>query len=370
LNDQESLEKLKELTTVEREGKKIDFDYLIEDPRKPVIRVQGINPSEKEGKIRIEFNGKPIGASASSTYEFIVPQKEELRLLKTTEVIENKTITFIFNKELDKQQNLDGLISVTGTTKVPTYKIKSNALTVFYEQSSEVQTVTLKKGIKAEDGKKLNALAEHILGKTKINPKVENVGIGHIIPTDNEVVFPFEAVGLKKVRLQIFKVHSQNLQQFYQRNTLASNYQLEYVGEVVHNEVIDLTSLTDSYDPYEMNRYHFNLKNFIETDASAAYEVRLGFLPEDVVMDCEALLDFPEKEIHFNNSYYGIYGYYPEFDYQDRENPCKPAYYNEDNYARKMVLNSSIGIIAKKTNKGDVIVFANDINTTQPISGA
>ena len=370
LNDSESLEELSKLTTVTREGKELDFSYIIENPLKPVIRIENIKPSSTEEKIRIDFRAKKIGASANTSYDFVVPQQAELELLQTRESVANKTVTFLFNKSLDTKQNLDGFITVTGSERSPEYKIKANALTIFYELSTETQTVKLKSGIKAEDGKQLAIETEHILGKTKINPELKNVGIGHIIPSNKNVVFPFEAVGLKQVRLEVFKVHSKNLQQFYQRNTLASSYDLDYVGEVVHTEVLDLTDLTSSYEPFEKNRYHFDLKNFINADPSSLYEIRLGFLPEDVVMECAQEIKSPVGEFNFNGGYYGVYGYYSDFEWDDRDNPCKKGFYNRDRYIRKMVVNTNIGIIAKKTSQGDLIIFANDINNCNPMTGA
>lgn len=369
LNDKESLDNLRKFTEVKSKGEKLDFNIIMNDPQQPVIRIYDVNTQNTNDEINVSFDAQKIGAKKSTDYAFNIPQQKTLELLETKENVNNKSISFIFNKPLSTNQNLDGFITVQNVKK-PKYLITTNSLVVFYNQSVEEQTITVGKGIKAQDGDKLKSELDFLIGQSVINPNVYNVGLGHIIPTVDEIIYPFEAIGLKKVRIEIFQIHSDNLRQFYQRNTLQSAYQLEYLGEVVHEEVLDLSSLSSAFDPFEKKRYYFNFANFAKNDPNSVYEIRIGFLPEDVLMECASSLEEPPEGSIFRSSYRGIYGYYTDFNWNDRDDPCKKAYYNNDKFISKLVVNTNIGIIAKKSNNGDLIVFANDINTTEALSGA
>jgi uncharacterized protein YfaS (alpha-2-macroglobulin family) len=60
--------------------------------------------------------------------------------------------------------------------------------------------------------------------------------------------------------------------------------------------------------------------------------------------------------------------------YENRDNPCHPAYYqrfyDHNIAAARNVLVSDLGLLAKVGEDERVLVFVNDLRTTQPISGA
>ncbi len=366
LNDFESLETIRKYTNVSSNGKELNFSIQKEVTKNPIIHIP--IPEGTTESIQVSFQGTKIGAELNADYAFSIPQIADLELLETKENFEENTITFIFNKLLNSNQNLDGFIKIKNQT--PSYKIKSNALTIFLKKSRNEQEIVLLPGVKAKDGDKLKTKITHTIGETEIKPLLKNVGLGYIIPSSEQVVFPFEAQGLTSVRLELFKIHANNLQQFYQRNTLHNAYNLQYIGEVVYEEKMELNQLDHTFDPFSKKRYFFDLKDFISKDPNSIYEVRIGFLPTDVYNQCAQNIEEPQNLSIFDSDYYGVYGYYNDFDWNDRENPCKKAYYRSDHYIKKLVVNSDIGIIAKKASNGDLIIFANDLNTAEPIQNA
>ena len=60
-----------------------------------------------------------------------------------------------------------------------------------------------------------------------------------------------------------------------------------------------------------------------------------------------------------------------EYNWEDRDDPCKPSYYmSRERMAETMVMASNVGIIAKRGDDNRIEVAVTDILSTSPISGA
>ena len=57
------------------------------------------------------------------------------------------------------------------------------------------------------------------------------------------------------------------------------------------------------------------------------------------------------------------------FNWRDRDNPCKDAYYYPDRGGSRNILASNIGLIAKKGEDNILHVMANDLITAMPLNG-
>ncbi|MEM9259819.1 MAG: MG2 domain-containing protein, partial [Bacteroidota bacterium] len=78
----------------------------------------------------------------------------------------------------------------------------------------------------------------------------------------------------------------------------------------------------------------------------------------------------PEKRSIFGN-YYGIYGSrYDGFDWDDREDVCKPAYYHPGRFLCQNLISSNLGVIAKQNDDRSTMVLVTDILSGLPVSGA
>src|SRR5262249_42436612 len=58
-----------------------------------------------------------------------------------------------------------------------------------------------------------------------------------------------------------------------------------------------------------------------------------------------------------------------EYEWRERENPCKSTYYRSyERAAYRNILASDLGITVKKGNDGSLFMVANDLITTKPVS--
>lgn len=370
LNDAESLSILQDAINVSQDNENKNFTIDMESPEKAIILIRDIDQNKA---LNIKLNGSEISMDSDPTFVFDSFQDDDFSLIKQVEDSPQGTVSFIFNRILDENQNINGLINYDNSSKKPKYLVSGNKLIIYKDEKMSKKNLTISYSLKSKDGQKLAQNIVFETGGSDLLPKVKNVGFGHIIPGTNDVIFPFEAQGLKKVRLEIFEIHSQNLQQFFQQYDFDRTYNLEYIGEVAYSQTIDLRDLDAVFDPYSMKRYFIDLKDFIQKDVNSIYQLRLGFLPQDVVLECarDIEYDFDENEGSiFDAGYYGVFGYYDDYSWKDRDKPCKKGYYSENNYIEKMILSTNVGIMAKTSSNKDLFIVVNDIRTAEPIGGA
>lgn len=61
--------------------------------------------------------------------------------------------------------------------------------------------------------------------------------------------------------------------------------------------------------------------------------------------------------------WYGVEGRYRGNTWEHRENPCFPAYYNYDNFVKRNVMASDLGIIAKTGKDQSAFFVVTDLRT-------
>jgi hypothetical protein len=145
-------------------------------------------------------------------------------------------------------------------------------------------------------------------------------------------------------------------------------------------EEIELKLLNPEADAANWSRYALDLSSLFQQDPEAIYQVRLGFLPQHTTFACpdgytEGDMPFEPKrtaegEIEsFMESWYGLSGYYRGY-WDDRDNPCTPAYYNRQRFVQRNVIASNLGLIAKGNDRHDFTVAVTDLLSTKSVSGA
>jgi hypothetical protein len=156
------------------------------------------------------------------------------------------------------------------------------------------------------------------------------------------------------------------------------------VGRVVLQKKVNLSDLNPTAAPTDWTRYALDLSQMIEQDPEAIYQIRIGFRPAYTTYFCEndeqnGTDDLTVVEDTYDNdgniksimnSWYGINGYYPSYNWRQREDPCYGAYYNSDRFVRRNVIASNLGVIAKGGKDNNFFVCVSDLRTTAPIANA
>ncbi|HQU60768.1 MAG TPA: hypothetical protein PLU64_16290, partial [Saprospiraceae bacterium] len=348
--------------------------------------VEGIARGERASQVSLSWNGAPINVKAKDSQEVEVPAIDDFKVTNARAVQgQEQYIQLHFSDPLLASQNLDGLISIAGYGSNFRYIIDGNVLRV-YPTSRIVgdQTIQVNPGIRNTNDKKMRNASEWSISINGSMPEVRLVGNGVIMPNSNGLIFPFEAISLNAVEVEVFKIYHNNILQFLQTNELDGNYDLYRVGRIIMQKKVPLATLNPDANTSQWTRYALDLSRMIEKDDQAIYQVRIGFRPEYSTYFCnknataESLTDnlqqtdTPQGDdiASIMDSWYGIDGYYEDYSWAQREDPCYPAYYNSDRFIQRNVFASNLGLIAKGGSDNAFFVSVADLRTTAPVQGA
>lgn len=385
---------LEGLIVAEQAGRQLPVVYQRSGDMTFDFVVTGVERGEQPSEVQLSWDAQKIkmGAAKSSTL-LEVPALGEFKVLHVHyDSEENPHIALRFSDPLDERQDLKGLFSLPGVS-LSQYSIKSNLVKIFVQSGlSGAKQLTIHSGIKNIAGAPLGRDVVWDINFTRPEPALRLVGEGVIMPYQGPRLYPFEAIGLTAVKVEVFKIFDNNIQQYLQENQLEYGddyYSLQRVGRIVSQDRILLSELSSENDLDNWTRYTLDLSQLFDADPKAIYQLRIGFGMEDIRRVCDQkLADFGIQEVQFGKkeqdisigfaeepesifgSYYGIYGYYDGQEWEDREEPCKPAYYNSQRFLSKPLISSNLGMIVKQDGQRRTVVLTTDLLTGKPASAA
>ncbi len=342
--------------------------------------ISGIKRGKEPGELILNWNGKDIDAQQSGTEKIEIPAIGDFKVLGVETVGGAEAqVNIHFSDPLKTSQAFDGLVNVTNTNNNFRYVTDGHLLKVYLNQPlSGTQTVSIFTGIKNRYNEKLSKTGLWEVGFTTIEPQIRMLGHGNILPSSSGLVLPFEAIGLHAVEVEVFKIYHNNILQFLQNNSLDGRDELHRVGKVEIRKNVPLSGVSPGRNQAEWNRYALDLRQFFDVDPKAIYQIRIGFKREDSLYPCKNEQDFTfgggyswqNETPTLLDSWYGLEGYYQEFSWDDRDDPCFPAYYNADRFVVRNVLSSNLGILAKGNEQHEYVFIVNDLRTTKAVVGA
>ncbi len=378
-------EKVENILLAKLNGRNLNTTWSHDNEQvKHTFKIEGIERGNKDKILELQWDGKPLNIKSRGAKKIEIPAKGSFKILDA-QLVKSGTqyILLNFSDPLLPTQNLNGIVQISGYNDDLKYAIDGNSIRVYpSSRLSGKRTIKIATGLKNIENRAMPNASAWNLDFEDIKPEIRLAGNGVILPESNGLIFPFEAVGLNSVEVEIFKIYQNNLLQFLQSNELTGNYDLERVGRIVKQKKIDLKTLNPNSNTTEWGSYALDLSDLIKSDRGALYQIRLGFRPSYSSYFCGSdtkenedltIMEDPfneDGEIRsFWGSYYGINGYYDDYEYAHRDDPCKPAYYNYDRFVRRNVLASNLGIVAKRGDGGELFVAVSNLKTTDPISG-
>lgn len=358
------------------------------------FRLYPLRAGKEDLSVHLAWDGAPLGLSRKGRESILLPSSTKFRVMKATAGQGTQSeVRLSFSQLLDKQQDLTGMIYLTTQPdQNPRFLIEGNQVICYFSSRLEgPQTLMVRNQVRSYSGQLLDQPFTQELDFTQTAPGVRLVGSGNILPNSGQLYFPFEAVNLNAVDVEVFRIHHKNMLQFLQVNPLEGDYELERVGEIVWEGKVDLTALNPERNQHEYVRYALDLARLIEPDPRSLYQIRIGFWKEyssyacgeETVEGAPAEDVSPEEEDEYEDYepyggesrnlmhfYYGRRGWHRDYKWDDRENPCKEEYYHSERFVNRNILASNLGITAKWSEGGDLLVAATDLRTSAPLSGA
>ena len=326
-----------------------------------------------DAKLDFTWNGKSIGSTSSGSRSIHIPKGDELSVLSFEPGGDGeRKIGIYFSQKLNPSQDLNGLVTINGSSDGFTLRKQDHVLSIYPGENLTGQlSVQLHEKISSSRGHELGTAVTLDISLDDAKPGVKLVGSGVITPGNAEIIFPFEAINLRSVQVEVVRIFENNILQYLQRNSLEDQWDLEPVGRIILQKEVDLQQLSDRDNKYIWTRYALDLGPLVKLAPGSIYQVRIGFKGSDTYLDCI-------KEIELNNDKpaYGElasiwqYNYsYDGFDWEQTDDPCYPAFYNPERFINRNLLASDIALTAKQNDNGKIWVYATSLASVAPMSG-
>lgn len=288
-----------------------------------------------------------------------------------------------FTKLLDTQQNMQGLAVLENNTS-DAVSVDGNKLRLYpgADLTGSVNVV-LDEAIRSKSGLKLKSSVTKQVEIDASLPAVRFVGKGVIIPQSDQLTVPFQAIYLRGVVVHVIRVMEQNIGQFLQTSNLDENGDIMRVGRLITRQVIFFDE-AEGRDLAHWHTYSLDLKKLINPEPGAIYRIELTFDRRLSAYPCNDSVSYSKQQIIADNAVKfkeelnkfdnGGYFYsagnddWGNYNYLDRNNPCKDSYYVGKSVGRN-VLATNIGLMAKAGQDNKMILLAHDLITAKPMSG-
>jgi len=362
--------KVEKMLTVAQKGNKklvINWDHYGKKSRQ--FTIENIERQKKESVLNVIWDGSKYGSTQKGTHTINILPVGTFKVINAEiDETDKKTIIVSFSDQLDLSQNLTGLATIKdypGKLKID--KAGSKLRINYSKKLPSPFTLVISENIRRKDGDQLKEGRNITLSIEPLKPTVKLIGDGIIIPDSDEIIFPFLASNLNSVTIEIYKIYQDNVLQYLQYGQLDQRGNRHTVGKVIHREKINLYDYTGN-ESVEERRIALNLKDFINTDPGAIYQVRVGFDQSDVSNYACANNGLETYRIQLEEEQ-SILDYYNHTNWNERENPCHPAYYQPSKFINRNILASNLGIIAKHGKDNVSTVTVTNLKTIEPLSG-
>jgi hypothetical protein len=377
---------LEESVEAFQNGKELHLSWSHSDNGKiHDFTIDSLVRSEQKGEVQVQWNMKNLGVDQKETSSFAIPSLNEFKVLDVkTHQGEKIYVEVSFSDPLNESQDLNGMAWFVPQLSARIV-VDGNTMKIFpNEKAIGDFSLRIADGLKNNANFSLGDEFKKEIRFESLKPAIELIGDGNILPSSNGLIFPFKAVSLSAVNVKIIKVYENNIQQFFQLNQINGDNELKRVGRLVYKGELTLNS-EEAIDYGQWNNFAIDLSSYIEVDPGSIYRIVLSFDQNQSLYTCEENDEYKlqkdavlKDDIYWDNS--SDYWYYYDFgnneyvnenyDYYEREDPCKPSYYmTNDRVKGKNILASDLGIIAKGNNSGELLVAVTDLVSTDPLSG-
>ncbi len=345
--------------------------------------------ADKVNPLTVNWDGSSLNVDKKGSQNFDIPAIGDFKVLAITAVQDQDQYVLVqFSDAILVGQELKGLIGIKNVED-PAYTIDGSTVKVYAPDRLQGNySAFVNEGVENILHKKITkAYSASVFFENRL-PSVTIPGKGVILPDSGKLTMPFEAVNLNAVDVSIIKIYENNVPQFFQSNGFDGGQELRSVGKPVVQKTIRLDQ-DKSINLNKKNRFTLDIDQLLRAEPGAIYRVVIGFRQEYSLYNCN--LGSPAlKKNDGSDDEYGEYeggntgkvqdedddfwqrydNYYPEnYSWNERFDPCKGSYYTKDRWAKRNIIASNIGLIAKRGNDNSMTVAVTNILTAQPMTG-
>lgn len=395
VSDLITIEDAKEILKASQEDKNLPITWPTEtkDAAYFNFTIDSIHRKVEDSEIRVSWDGNAIQSKNAGENTKLIPGQNNFTVLDVKHTAAPRTSLAInFSDPINENQNFNGLVAL-GDTQNLRFEVDGNILRVYPPNRITGNiSVTVFNGIENSVGYKLKKEFSELVSFEELAPSVRLLSKGVILPNAAATPLYFEAVNLSAVDIRIIQIFESNMLQFLQGSNLdnSNSYSIKHVGRRVAKKTITL--LENKRDNDGLWKAHgINLTDFFKTDPGAMYRIEISFKKEYIAYDCSK--NRSKTSLHEEDEYYDNYGndtyissgdedeesrekrYWDNelyswrnnnYNWQQRDNPCHEAYYNNDRIITTNVLGSNLGLIIKKDANKSYHFITNNLLSSMP----
>ena len=349
--------------------------------------IPDISRTDRSQELVLSWDGKSSGVKQKGSSSINIPSSGEFSVLDVkVSGGENPRIDIVLSDPADPDQDLEGLVYLDPLPPISVSSASNIVSLLLPGVSDREVTLNIESSLKNYRGTTLSSNFSTSIDFTAVNPGIMFTGDGVILPASHNLIFPFKAANLKAVDLKIIKIFEKNLPYFLQENDIDGGYYLKRFGRPVFAGRIDLIN-SSATGTGTWKLYTIDLADYIDVEPGVLYKIQLSMRRSYSICACESeepdarydeLLDRSmdlsrETWDDIDNYYEGTdeYIYYDYgFHWEDRDDPCKEAFYSPDKNISRNILASNLGLIAKRGEDGILHMMVNDLITALPVNEA
>lgn len=380
-----SLAQAQKLIAAQQDKKALPITWpkTAEDGRFFNFTIDSISRKIDDDQILVQWDGKSIGADNQGENTLGIPGQNNFTVIDVrTTIGPESSLAINFSDPILEKQNFAGLVTLEKSENLR-FEANGNVLYVYPANPITGNTrVTVFNGIKNTEGFKLKTEFSELVSFEQLKPAVRFLTSGTILPSAQSTPIYFEAVNLSAVDVRVIKIFQNNILQFLQEEDLSSLYDLKRVGRRIAKKTIVLEDASNSMGTWKA--HGIDLSELFQADPGALYSIELSFKPEYSLYRCDGVSEEIKKEnltytdnlptaedlreeAYWDNELYSWRN--TEYNWNERDNPCHPAYYDDERFPQTNVLGSDLGLIVKESDNQSYHFVANNLLTTAPEMG-
>lgn len=404
LSEAPKADEVAKMVTAKHDGDKPKVTVTrTEDARVYRFTVSEVAKKEADTELSVTIDGGPFGADYKETLRATIPgTKPPFKLMQAEMIDEPESgACLTFSAPVSTTQDVNGLVTLRagegGSDGAVSYtcQVQDNKVRLFFERRSDLKAVAIEVdgALRSVAGDALTASSSVRLEVKSLNPQVEFLSEGTIMPNAEQLILPFRAVNLYAVDLKIIRIFERNVLTFLQDNSLeaSSSSELRRTGRLVYRKMLRLDS-DATKDIHNWDNYFIDLSKLIRQEPGAIYRVVLSFKREYSAYPCDSveggarnlgpagMTRLDENELGEADeatwdkpqTYYydGADMDWDTYQWEERDNPCSASYYmSSDRMAATNVLASNLGLIVKANANNTLWVAVSNLIDTKPLSG-